>query len=97
MVKRHDGSTRDMAAHLKAVHKIGKEGVIESATVNDTNIVSVTPYPPRSLAKKRCMWALTRWILIGKRPFNFVESKAFKDFCHVLDPKFEVPTRQAVR
>lgn len=57
----------------------------------------VTPYPPRSLARRKCTWALTRWLLVDKRPFHLVESKAFQQFCKSLNPRFEVPGRMGVR
>ena len=67
-IKRHDGSTRDLIRHLKAVHNITKQGV-EPTTTNIQR-----PYAPRSREQAHITWKVARFIIVNKRPFHLVES-----------------------
>jgi hypothetical protein len=46
---------------------------------------------------KEVNWALTRWILINKRPFNIVESPEFQHLLRVANPRIRLASRRTYR
>jgi hypothetical protein len=51
-----------------------------------------TPIATSSPMSKERM--LLRWLVSEQIPYSVVENEDFRNFCHALDPTFQVPSAQ---
>ena len=53
-------------------------------------------YPKQHPINRRSRAALVKWFCKKDRPFKMSEDIEFAEFCEILDPKFELPSRMTV-
>ena len=49
-----------------------------------------------SIDQVECRNFLARIVIIDELPFKYVEHEGFKDFCHIMQPKFIIPSLYTV-
>lgn len=96
----YKGSSTNMKTHLNTKHK------------NDVTEIDVTQprasqffedkqprkqkYPKHHPINKKARAALVKWFCKRDRPFRMTEDPEFSEFCAILDPKFDLPSKQTV-
>ena len=65
--------------------------VAESGEGNASNMVLA-----KGWSQEACRRAVSKMIILGELPLNFVDNKGFKHFCNVAVPQFIMPFRRTM-
>ena len=63
----------------------------ESGEGNASNMIL-----SKGWSQEACRRAISKMIILGKLPFNFVDNKGFRHFCNVVVSQFIVPSRRTI-
>ena len=84
-------STSTLRNHLKSKHKT----IYKEAGQTTLDFLKVSFYDKKT--NSAIVKFLVKWIVIDMLPFSLVESSYFKDFLEKLNPKFQCPSRFALK
>ena len=97
----YKGSNTNMNNHLKSKHQnVTAENSVTQPTA--AQFFSSVPqarkvkYPKNHPINKRARASLVKWFCKRDRPFLMAEDPEFAEFCDILNPQFELPSRMTV-
>ena len=96
----YKNSNSNMKVHMNSKHKNILTDVESSQPKARQYFAATQPkkkkYPKHHPINKRARAALVKWFCKKDRPFQMAEDPEFSEFCEILDPEFELPSRHTV-
>ncbi|CAB4390312.1 unnamed protein product [Rhizophagus irregularis] len=97
----HDGSTGNMANHLRGKHSI-YEGINKQP---DKSIQLTVPQvmekakvkPHKEPRNQEIRQAIAEWITIDNLPINVIQGKGYRKMMTTLDPAFPIPSNKRIK
>ncbi|CAB4413300.1 unnamed protein product [Rhizophagus irregularis] len=97
----HDGSTGNMANHLRGKHSI-YEGINKQ---QDKSIQLTVPQvmekakvkPHKEPRNQEIRQAIAEWITIDNLPINVIQGKGYRKMMTTLDPAFPIPSNKRIK
>ncbi|CAB4406355.1 unnamed protein product [Rhizophagus irregularis] len=97
----HDGSTENMANHLRGKHSI-YEGINKQ---QDKSIQLIVPQvmekakvkPHKEPRNQEIRQAIAEWITIDNLPINVIQGKGYQKMMTTLDPAFLIPSNKRIK
>ena len=96
---KYSGSSTNMRFHLNTKHPswVGKKEDVTQPKASDyIGQPRKHKYPKSHPINKTTRDVLVKWFCKRDRPFLMAEDPEFQEFCQILDPKYELPSRTTV-
>ena len=99
--QKYNSTTTNMKFHLNSKHSLdgnkNSDVTQPKATQYFTSKQKISErYPKKHPLQIKSRKVLVKWICKRNRPFSIVEDPEFIEFCALLDPKFELPSRSTI-
>lgn len=91
------GNTSNLSEHLKRIHPMATAVSTDKVAKIDEFVSRSEVYAPTSIKKQLIDKGLVKMISKDAEPFNIVNREGFREFVHLLDPKYVLPSRTTLQ